>query len=839
MKSSEIRQAFLDFFEQKGHQVVDSSPLIPGNDPTLLFTNAGMVQFKDLFLGQEKRNFSRATTVQRCLRAGGKHNDLENVGYTARHHTFFEMLGNFSFGDYFKREAIHYAWEFLTETLQLPEEKLWVTVYEKDPEAEEIWLKEMGVSAERFSRCGAKDNFWQMGDTGPCGPCTEIFYDHGAHVPGGPPGSADEDGDRYIEIWNLVFMQFDRDSEGNLNPLPHPSVDTGMGMERLAAILQGGHSNYDIDLFQSLMKAVAKETGERDHNHTSVKVIADHIRSCAFLAVDGVVPSNEGRGYVMRRIIRRAIRHGYKLGQDNPFFHKLVAPLVVEMGEAYPDLTKAQTVVERVLLKEEERFAETLEQGMRILEESIARERELTLDMEGYESAMAEQRDRARSASSFKMAEAGGIEITEGTPFTGYDQLQDQSEIVALFHEGQAVDQLQTGESGVVVLNQTPFYGESGGQVGDVGRLQIGEQSYFEVEDTQKQASGALLHIGKVVAGSLSLNTEVTPRVSGRERKATARNHSATHLLHAALRTVLGEHVQQKGSMVNPERLRFDFAHFEPMTSEQIAQVEQMVNSEVLASHPVDSQVMSIDEAKATGAMALFGEKYGDEVRVVKMDTFSTELCGGTHVTTTGEIGFLRIISESGVAAGVRRIEAVTGEGALQYVDSGEQTLQQLSGLLKGSRDTVGDKVQALVEQNRKLEKELERLKSKLANSAGNDLISTAVEVEGIKVLIAHLEGADVKTLRSTMDQLKDKLGTAAILLATASEGKVVLVAGVTTDATDRIKAGDMIRNAAPLVGGKGGGRPDMAQGGGSNPEAIPPMIEATQAWAQQQINGS
>ena len=869
MKSSEIRQAFLNFFEQKGHQVVDSSPLIPGNDPTLLFTNAGMVQFKDVFLGQDKRNYKRATTVQRCLRAGGKHNDLENVGYTARHHTFFEMLGNFSFGDYFKREAIQYAWEFLTETLGLPEEKLWITVYEKDPEAEEIWLKEMGVSAERFSRCGAKDNFWQMGDTGPCGPCTEIFYDHGAHVAGGPPGSPDEDGDRYIEIWNLVFMQFDRDAEGTLNPLPRPSVDTGMGMERLAAILQGGHSNYDIDLFQNLMKVVAKETGEKDHNHTSVKVIADHIRSCAFLAADGVVPSNEGRGYVMRRIIRRAIRHGYKLGQNNPFFHKLVAPLVVEMGEAYPELSKAQAVVERVLLKEEERFAETLEQGMRILEErianlegseipgetifrlydtygfpvdltgDIARERELTLDMEGYEQAMEAQRDRARSASSFKMAEAGGIEVAESTPFTGYDKLEDESKVTALFRDGVAVEQLNVGESGVVVLNRTPFYGESGGQVGDSGRLQGVGESGFVVSDTQKQPSGALLHIGQLEGGSLSIGDAVTPVVDASERKATGRNHSATHLLHAALRTVLGDHVQQKGSMVNPERLRFDFAHFEPMTAEQIAEVEQMVNAQVLASHPVDSQVMSIDEAKATGAMALFGEKYGDEVRVVKMDAFSTELCGGTHVTTTGEIGFLRIISESGVAAGVRRIEAVTGEGALQYVDSGEQTLQQLSGLLKGSRDTVGDKVQALVEQNRKLEKELERLKSKLANSAGNDLISTAVEVEGIKVLIAHLEGADVKTLRSTMDQLKDKLGTAAILLATASEGKVVLVAGVTTDATDRIKAGDMIRNAAPLVGGKGGGRPDMAQGGGSNPEAIPPMIEATQAWAQQQINGS
>lgn len=866
MKSSEIRQAFLDFFEQKGHQVVDSSPLIPGNDPTLLFTNAGMVQFKEVFLGQEKRNYNRATTVQRCLRAGGKHNDLENVGYTARHHTFFEMLGNFSFGDYFKQDAIEFAWEFLTETLGLPEEKLWVTVYEEDPEAEAIWLKKMGVSAERFSRCGAKDNFWQMGDTGPCGPCTEIFYDHGDHVWGGPPGSPEEDGDRYIEIWNLVFMQYDRDAEGTLNPLPRPSVDTGMGLERLAAILQGGHSNYDIDLFQNLMRAVAQETGEQDHNHTSVKVIADHIRSCAFLAVDGVVPSNEGRGYVMRRIIRRAIRHGYKLGQEDPFFHKLVAPLVTEMGAAYPELTQAQAVVEKVLLKEEQRFAETLDQGMKILEESIAqleggeipgetifrlydtygfpvdltgdiaRERELTLDMAGYEAAMEAQRDRARSASSFKMAEAGGIEVAEETPFTGYDKLEAQSQVTALFRDGAAVDQLSEGESGVVVLNQTPFYGESGGQVGDTGLLDGSAQ--FVVDDTQKQPSGALLHIGRIRSGTLKLNETVTPKVAGRERKATARNHSATHLLHAALRTVLGDHVQQKGSMVNPDRLRFDFAHFEPMTAAQIVEVEQMVNGQVLASHPVESSVMSIDEAKATGAMALFGEKYGDEVRVVKMDAFSTELCGGTHVTTTGEIGFLRVISESGVAAGVRRIEAVTGEGAIQYVDAGEQTLQSLSSLLKGTRDTVSDKVQALVEQNRKLEKELEQLKSRLANSAGNDLISSAVDVDGVKVLIAHLEGADQKTLRTTMDQLKDKLGTAAILLATANGDKVVLVAGVTRDATDRIKAGDLIKQAAPLVGGKGGGRPDMAQGGGSNPAAIPQMVEETKSWAQQQING-
>ncbi len=864
MKSNEIRAAFLNFFEQKGHQIVDSSPLIPANDPTLLFVNAGMVQFKDVFLGEDKRKYNRATSVQRCLRAGGKHNDLENVGYTARHHTFFEMLGNFSFGDYFKRDAIQYAWEFLTETMGLPEERLWVTVYEKDPEAEEIWLKEMGISADRFSRCGAKDNFWSMGDTGPCGPCSEIFYDHGEDIAGGPPGSPDEDGDRYIEIWNLVFMQYDRDSDGNLNPLPHPSVDTGMGLERLAAILQDGHSNYDIDLFQNLMKAVARETGVNDHNHTSVKVIADHIRSCTFLAVDGVVPSNEGRGYVMRRIIRRAIRHGYKLGQPDPFFHKLVAPLVAEMGEAYPELPAAQQQVERVLLKEEQRFAETLEQGMRILEESIAvldgeeipgetifklydtygfpvdltgdiaRERKLTLDLDGYEKAMAEQRDRARSASSFKTAQAEGLEVGGETEFSGYDHLEDSSTVVALFQNGNSVKALDEGDSGVVVLERTPFYGESGGQAGDIGLLHGEGLAYFEVEDTQKQAGGAILHIGSVGVGIITVGDAINPKVDGAERKATARNHSATHLAHAALRKILGDHVQQKGSQVNGERLRFDFSHFEPMTDEQIHKVERQVNEQILASHPVDSQVMSIDDAKATGATALFGEKYGDEVRVVRMDEYSTELCGGTHVASTGEIGMFRILSESGVAAGVRRMEAVTGEGALVHVEAGEQTLQRLAALVKGDRDSVGAKVQALVEQSKKLERELEQLKSKLASASSGDMVSDAVEINGVKVLVANLDGADVKTLRTTMDQLKDKLGTAAILLATSSDGKVVLVAGVTKDATDRIKAGDMVRHAAELVEGKGGGRPDMAQGGGSNPAAIPEAIKSTQAWAQE-----
>ncbi len=868
MKSSEIRKAFLDYFQQHDHQVVESSPLIPGNDPTLLFTNAGMVQFKELFQGQERRSYRRAATVQRCLRAGGKHNDLENVGYTARHHTFFEMLGNFSFGDYFKRDAIRFAWEFLTEVLGLSPERLWVTVYEEDEEAERIWLEEMKVSVERFSRCGAKDNFWSMGDTGPCGPCSEIFYDHGPEIPGGPPGSPEEDGDRYIEIWNLVFMQYDRNRAGEMSPLPHPSVDTGMGLERLAAVMQGVHSNYEIDLFQQLMRAVATEVGADDHNHTSVKVIADHIRSCAFLAVDGVVPSNEGRGYVMRRIIRRAIRHGYKLGQSQPFFHRLVAPLVTEMGAAYPELVAAAAVVERVLLREEERFAETLENGMRVLEESIstlkgdqlsgetifrlydtygfpvdlvgdvARERGLRLDLEGYEQEMVAQRERARSASQFKSGSDGGVVVEQETPFTGYDRLQDEAEVAQLFRDGVAVERLQAGEEGLVVLSRTPFYGESGGQVGDVGALWRGEAPLFEVEDTRKQPSGALLHVGRGGAGGIAIGESVTPVVSESPRRATARNHSATHLLHAALREVLGGHVQQKGSLVDPDRLRFDFSHFEPMSGEQIAAVEKRVNEEILASREVESEVKSLEDARASGAMALFGEKYGDEVRVVRMGPFSTELCGGTHVARTSEIGQLRIISEAGIASGVRRIEAVTGLGAIDYLDQGELQLQRLTRLLKGERERVVERVEGLLEQNRALEKELERLKAKLASSAGDDLATAAVMVGEAHVVVARLEGGDAKSLRNTVDQLKQKLGSAAILLVSEVNGKVVLVAGVTPELTGRIEAGALVRRAAALVGGKGGGRADMAQGGGSQPESIPEAVESTRRWAQQQLGG-
>ena len=871
MKSSEIREAFLTFFAEKEHEIVASSSLIPANDPTLLFVNAGMVQFKDTFLGQDKRNYNRATSVQRCLRAGGKHNDLENVGYTARHHTFFEMLGNFSFGDYFKREAIQYGWEFLTETMGLPEDKLWITVYEEDSEAEDIWLKEMGVSAERFSRCGAKDNFWSMGDTGPCGPCSEIFYDHGENVAGGPPGSPDEDGDRYIEIWNLVFMQYDRDSDGNLNPLPKPSVDTGMGLERLAAIMQNGHSNYDIDLFQNLMQAVAAEVGTKEHNHTSVKVIADHIRSCAFLAVDGVVPSNEGRGYVMRRIIRRAIRHGYKLGQEKPFFHKLVTPLVKEMGEAYPELIKAATQVIKVLLKEEERFAETLEQGMVILEDAIAqlsgseipgivlfklydtygfpidlvadiaRERDLSMDYLGYEKEMAAQKELARSASNFKSEQSKGLDIDLESKFSGYDKTEDHSSVVALFQNGSAVTELVDGQDGVVVLESSPFYGESGGQAGDSGKLTLTTGGEFIVEDTQKSSSGAILHIGKLnseKAGDvISVGSELATVVDGVERTSSARNHSATPLLHAQLRKILGEHVQQKGSQVNSSRLRFDFSHFEPMTVEQLQELEQEVNRQILSGVEIDSTVMSIDDAKATGAMALFGEKYGDEVRVVKVGELSTELCGGTHVTATSDIGIVRIISESGVAAGVRRIEAVTGKKAFEYIDAGELLITEISTLTKSGRDNLTDKVEALVERNRELERELEQVKSKLANASSGDLVTSAQEIGGVNVVISNVEGADGKTLRTTIDQLKDKLGSAAILLLTEHKGKVIIAAGVTKDATSKIKAGDLVKEAAAFVGGKGGGRPDMAQGGGSDPKGISTAVSKARKWAEEVLS--
>ncbi|MCW8917790.1 MAG: alanine--tRNA ligase [Gammaproteobacteria bacterium] len=875
MKSSaEIRQTFLDYFAGKGHQVVASSSLIPGNDPTLLFTNAGMVQFKDVFLGDDKRPYSRATSVQRCVRAGGKHNDLENVGYTARHHTFFEMLGNFSFGDYFKREAIQYAWEFLTVTCALPREKLWVTVYEDDIEAADIWLEEMGVDPNRFSRIGDKpggkkyesDNFWSMGDTGPCGPCTEIFYDHGAEIWGGPPGSPEEDGDRYIEIWNLVFMQYNRDASGTMAPLPKPSVDTGMGLERLAAILQGVHANYEIDLFQALIKAASALAGTDDLQNASLKVLSDHIRSCAFLVVDGVIPSNEGRGYVLRRIIRRAIRHGHKLGIQGSFFHKLVGPLVGQMGTAYPELARAQAQVEKVLAQEEERFAETLEQGMTLLEAAIgqlsgttipgetvfklydtygfpvdltadvARERGLSVDHAGFEAAMAEQRARARAAGHFEMEKAVHASMANlATAFIGYDRLAERSKVLALYRDGEPVVELLGGEQGIVVLDHTPFYGESGGQVGDTGLLR-GADSVFEVQDTQKQGK-AFLHRGLLREGpALKVGERVEGTVDAGLRADIAAHHSATHLLHAALRQVLGEHVQQKGSLCSAERLRFDFSHFAAMSAAELSAVEQLVNRQIRANLVVDTALMKPEEAKSAGAMALFGEKYGDIVRVLSMGEFSLELCGGTHVARTGDIGLFKIVSEAGVAAGVRRIEAVAGVRAMEWLVQGEQQLAAIGSLVKAGRDDTLDKVQALAERNRKLEKELEALKSKLASSQGADLASQAVEIGGIKVLAAKLEGVDPKSLRDTVDQLKHKLGTAAVLLATVSDGKVALTAGVTQDATVRLKAGDLVKWVAEQVGGKGGGRPDMAQGGGTEPEKLDLAIGSVADWVRGQL---
>jgi alanyl-tRNA synthetase len=861
--SAELRNEFLQFFVDKGHKEVPSSSLVPHNDPTLLFTNAGMVQFKDVFLGREKRDFNRATTSQRCVRAGGKHNDLENVGYTARHHTFFEMLGNFSFGDYFKREAIEYAWEFLTRVLGLPEEKLWVTVFEEDREAEDIWLKELGVSPTRFSRCGAKDNFWSMGDTGPCGPCSEIFYDHGPDVWGGPPGSPEEDGDRYIEIWNLVFMQYNRDQEGKMTPLPHPSVDTGMGLERLAAVLQHVHSNYEIDLFQNLIKAASRATGCDNLEEKSLRVIADHIRSCAFLIVDGVLPSNEGRGYVLRRIIRRAIRHGYMLGQKEPFFHLLVEPLSDEMGKAYPELRNSSGQVTRVLKLEEERFAETLEQGMKILDGAIenlqggqipgetvfklydtygfptdltadiARERELTLDMEGFEAEMEAQRERARAASQFGADQQFDISLDGDTDFTGYDRLQDEATVIALFQEGESVDTLGDGEKGVVVLDRTPFYAESGGQVGDVGELALDGAS-FQVSDTHKQGGGVFVHRGVFRGEVLHVGDTVKARVDEEKREQTALNHSATHLLHAALRQVLGDHVQQKGSLVDSERLRFDFSHFEPVPRAQLREIERLVNEQIRENHMVETRIMSLDDAKASGAMALFGEKYDEQVRVLKMGDFSTELCGGTHVKAVGDIGLMKITSETGIASGVRRIEGVTGARAIDWIEADEEKIFRLADMLKSGRDDVDDKVAQLIERNRKLEKELDQLKGKLASAAGSDLAGNAVDLNGVKVLAARLEGADAKSLRETMDQLKNKLGSAVILLAAVDGGKVSLVAGVTKDQTAVLKAGDLVKYVAEQVGGRGGGRPDMAQAGGNNPDALPAALASVEGWVKE-----
>ncbi|WP_304639717.1 alanine--tRNA ligase [Pseudomonas sp.] len=868
MKSAEIREAFLRFFEEKGHTRVASSSLVPANDPTLLFTNAGMNQFKDCFLGLEKRAYTRAVSSQKCVRAGGKHNDLENVGYTARHHTFFEMLGNFSFGDYFKRDAILYAWEFLTSPkwLGLPAERLWVTVYADDDEAYDIWNKEVGVPAERMVRIGdnkgaryASDNFWAMGDTGPCGPCTEIFFDHGPDIWGGPPGSPDEDGDRYIEIWNNVFMQFNRTADGVMHPLPAPSVDTGMGLERISAVMQKVHANYEIDLFQSLLDAAAEAIGCEQDNAASLKVVADHIRSCSFLIADGVIPSNEGRGYVLRRIIRRACRHGSKLGASGPFFHRIVPALVAEMGDAFPELKTQQAQIERILKAEEEQFAKTLEQGLRILEQDlaglegsqipgdvvfklydtygfpmdltgdIARERGLTLDEEGFEAAMEQQRERARSASQFGMDYNSLVKIDAETRFQGYEATSGNGVIVALFRDGVEVEQLSEGEQGVVVLDQTPFYAESGGQVGDTGYLE-GAGVRFDVRDTTKAAS-AHLHHGIVASGSLSVGATVGCRVDDGVRQATKLNHSATHLLHAALRQVLGEHVQQKGSLVDSQRLRFDFAHFEAIRPEQLRTLEDIVNQQIRLNTEVRIELTDVETAKAKGAMALFGEKYGAEVRVLTMgDGFSVELCGGTHVSRTGDIGLFKITSEGGIAAGIRRIEAVTGAGALDWVNTAEEQLRQAAGLVKGSRDNVLEKLATLVERNRQLEKEVEQLKAKAASAAGSDLAAAVRQVNGMQVLVQRVDGLDGKGLLALVDQLKNKLGSAVVLLGGELEGKVVLVAGVTKDLTGQVKAGDLIRTTAAAVGGKGGGRPDMAQGGGTEVEALDQALEAALA---------
>jgi alanyl-tRNA synthetase len=864
MNSSEIRAKFLQFFESKGHTIVRSSSLVPGNDPTLLFTNSGMVQFKDVFLGQDKRAYSRATSSQRSLRAGGKHNDLENVGYTARHHTFFEMLGNFSFGDYFKRDAIHFAWELLTGVYNLPKEKLWVTVYHEDDEAYGIWQNEIGVLPERIVRIGdnkgaryASDNFWQMADTGPCGPCSEIFYDHGPDVWGGPPGSAEEDGDRYIEIWNLVFMQFNRDDAGNMNPLPSPCVDTGMGLERIAAVLQHVHSNYDIDLFQHLIKAAARATGTADLASNSLKVIADHIRACSFLIVDGILPGTEGRGYVLRRIIRRALRHGHKLGQTKPFFHQIVGDLVQQMGAAYPELAQAAARVEQVLKQEEERFGETLEHGMKILEAALAknaerldgetaftlydtfgfpldltadicRERNVVLDEAGFDAAMERQRTTARAAGKFKMA--AGVEYTgEKTRFVGYDALQQQAHVAALYVDGAAVPQIVAGQDAVVVLDTTPFYAESGGQAGDIGVLQA-EGATFDVRDTLKLQPDVSGHHGRLASGMLKLGDALDARVDVINRQNTIRNHSATHLMHKALREVLGSHVSQKGSLVDAGKTRFDFSHNAPLSADEIRQVEAIVNREILANAATEAKVMAYDDAVKHGAMALFGEKYGDEVRVLGIGS-SKELCGGTHVGRTGDIGLFKIVSEGGVAAGIRRVEAVTGENALSLVQSLTGQVQEAAAALKAQPEELSQRIAQVQDHVKALERELASLKSKVAASQGDALSSQAVDVNGIKVLAATLEGADVATLRQTMDQLKDKLKTAAIVLAAVSDGKVSLIAGVTADATAKVKAGELVNFVAQQVGGKGGGRADMAQAGGTDPSGLPEALRAVVAW--------
>jgi alanyl-tRNA synthetase len=873
MKSAEIRSSFLEYFKSKGHTVVASSPLVPANDPTLLFTNSGMVQFKDVFLGKEKRPYTRAATSQRSVRAGGKHNDLENVGYTARHHTFFEMLGNFSFGDYFKKDAIHFAWELLTKVYKLPPERLWTTVYHTDDEAYDLWTKEIGVPAERCVRIGDKpggqkyqsDNFWQMADTGPCGPCSEIFYDHGPGIAGGPPGSPEADGDRYIEIWNLVFMQFNRDENGVMHPLPKPSVDTGMGLERIAAVLQSVHSNYEIDLFQDLIEAAARETHTRDLASNSLKVIADHIRACSFLIVDGVIPGNEGRGYVLRRIIRRAIRHGYKLGQREPFFHRLVEDLSQAMGAAYPELPKVKARVAQVLKSEEERFAETLENGMKVLEGAlregengsvklldgetvfqlydtfgfpvdltadIARERGIVVDYAGFEAAMERQRERARAASRFS-AGAGIAHSGGPTEFHGYDTLQLEGTVVALYKEGTQVEEVHAGESALVVLDRTPFYAESGGQVGDRGEL-AGVAGTFKVEDTRKITADVFGHYGALDAGRLRVGDRVMAAVDPVTRRRAALNHSATHLMHAALRSVLGTHVQQKGSLVDETRTRFDFSHGEPMTDDEIRKVEALVNDTVGRNLEVSARIMKFDDAIKAGALAFFGDKYGDEVRVIGMGDFSTELCGGTHVRRTGDIGFFKVVSESGVAAGIRRVEATTGEGALAWVQEMEAERHFVESFFQASGDALKEKLKTEREEKRALEKELSRLKSKLAASRGEDLVEQAVDVKGVKVLAATLEGADAKSLRETVDKLKDRLKSAAIVLGTAADGKVALIAGVTPDLVAKIKAGELVNYVAQQVGGKGGGRADMAQAGGTEPAKLASALQSVKAWVEQ-----
>jgi len=886
MSSADLRSRFLEYFRERGHRVVPSSPLVPANDPTLLFTNAGMVQFKDVFLGREQRDYKRAVTSQRCVRAGGKHNDLENVGYTARHHTFFEMLGNFSFGDYFKKEAIEYAWGLLTEVFGLPPEKLWVTVYVDDDEAADIWLNHIGVNPDHFTRIAGSDNFWQMGDTGPCGPCSEIFYDHGPEIAGGPPGTPEEDGDRYVEIWNLVFMQFDRAADGTMTPLPAPCVDTGMGLERVAAVMQGVHDNYDIDLFQRLLAAVAELAGTDEKDTPSLRVIADHIRSCSFLIVDGVLPSNEGRGYVLRRIIRRAARHGHKLGLREPFFHRLVDPLVFEMGEAFPELAENRELVEQVLLREERRFQETLEQGLKILESEmaglqghdayreeaepeegwpadalapdatiagevafklydtygfpydltadIAREHGLRIDRAGFDRLMAEQRRRAREASRFGADRSSEVRVEQASTFTGYERTADQGRVIALYRDGEPVEALDTGEAGMVFLDVTPFYAEAGGQVGDRGRLVAGD-NVFKVEDTRKQGQ-ATAHIGRVETGQLQIGTPVQAEIDEERRAATRRNHSATHLLHAGLRRTLGTHVHQKGSLVHPEHLRFDFSHFEPVTPEQLLEIERFVNAEIRRNAATEVREMHMEAAVAEGAMALFGEKYGDEVRVLRIGPNSLELCGGTHVERTGDIGLFKIVSETGIAAGVRRVEALTGARAVEWVEDQEARLRRIAGLVNAGIDDVEKRVTQTTERARRLEKELEQVKARLAAAAGGDLAEQAVYVDGVRVLAARLDGGDAKTLRETVDRLKNKLGAAAVVLATVVDGKVHLVAGVSRPQTDRLKAGDLVNFVAEQVGGRGGGRPDMAQAGGSRPEGLDAALDGVADWVRARL---